>query len=98
MPTHSSCCSVCTQVGAWGVVQVTYLWAAGQLFSAVCDAMPEGVMEGDVVRTVTRLEHACQDMCNAARVMGNTALYDQFEEASKLIKRDIIFAASLYVS
>ena len=80
------------------IVQVTYLWAEGQLFSMVCDAMPEGVMEGDVVRTVTRLEHACQDMCSAARVMGNTSLYDQFEEASRLIKRDIIFAASLYVA
>lgn len=89
---------VCVRPRESDVVQVTYLWAEGQLFSAVCDVMPEGVMEGDVVRTVTRLEHACQDMCNAARVMGNTALYDQFEEASRLIKRDIIFAASLYVA
>lgn len=79
-------------------VQVTHRWALGEPFVRICDYMPEGVMEGDVVRTVTRLEHACQDMCSAARVMGNTTLYDQFEEASRLIKRDIIFAASLYIA
>lgn len=78
--------------------QVTFRWASGEAFVRVCDFMPAGVMEGDVVRTVTRLEHACQDMCSAARVMGNTALFDQFEEASRLIKRDIIFAASLYIA
>lgn len=59
--------------------------------------MPDGVMEGDVVRSVNRLEQACQDVMSAARVMGNTALFEQFEEASKLIKRDIVFAGSLYV-
>lgn len=55
-------------------------------------------MEGDIVRTVLRLEQACQDLMSAARVMGNTTLYDQFEAASGAIKRDVIFAGSLYVS
>jgi antiviral helicase SKI2 len=78
-------------------LQAVYLWASGRLFRDITAVLPEGVMEGDIVRTVTRLEHACQDICSAARVMGNTALFDQFETASRLIKRDIIFAASLYI-
>ena len=35
---------------------------------------------------------------DAARVMGNTALFQQMEAASQLIKRDVVFAASLYVA
>ena len=35
---------------------------------------------------------------DAARVMGNTALFQQMEAASAAIKRDVIFAASLYVA
>jgi antiviral helicase SKI2 len=79
-------------------MQVVYHWAKGTLFREICNKhMPDGVMEGDIVRTVNRLDQACHDIMSAARVMGNTALFEQFEEASKLIKRDIIFAGSLYV-
>jgi len=35
---------------------------------------------------------------DAARVMGNTALFKQMQEASAAIKRDVVFAASLYVA
>ena len=35
---------------------------------------------------------------DAARVMGNTQLFAQMEAASALIKRDVVFAASLYTS
>ena len=35
---------------------------------------------------------------DAARVMGNTTLYQQMEAASAAIKRDVIFAASLYLA
>ena len=79
-------------------VQVVYHWAKGKSFKEICEHnMPAGVMEGDVVRSINRLEQACQDLMSAARVMGNTDLFEQFEEASKLIKRDIVFAGSLYV-
>ena len=79
-------------------LQVVYHWAGGKSFREICDHhMPEGVMEGDIVRTVNRLEQACQDVCSAARVMGNTDLFEQFEAASAAIKRDIVFAGSLYV-
>ncbi len=35
---------------------------------------------------------------DAARVMGNTALFQLMQAASAAIKRDVIFAASLYVA
>jgi antiviral helicase SKI2 len=35
---------------------------------------------------------------NAARVVGNPSLYRKMEAASQCIKRDIVFAASLYVA
>jgi antiviral helicase SKI2 len=45
-----------------------------------------------------RLEETCRQLQSAARVMGNTALFAQMEAASAAIKRDVIFAASLYVA
>ena len=35
---------------------------------------------------------------NAARIVGDPALYRKMEAASDLIKRDIVFATSLYLS
>ena len=40
----------------------------------------------------------CREVRDAARVMGNTALFQQMEAAQAAIKRDVIFAASLYVT
>lgn len=38
---------------------------------------------------------ACREFRDAARVMGNTALFQQMEKASSLLKRDIAFCGSL---
>ena len=51
----------------------------------------QGVCSGCRVR-------GCREVRDAARVMGNTALFQQMEAAQAAIKRDVIFAASLYVS
>lgn len=55
-------------------------------------------MEGSIVRCVVRLDQCCRELMDAARIMGNTALFAQMERASELIKRDVVFAASLYVA
>ena len=44
-----------------------------------------------------RLEEFIRQMCLAAKVIGDTALEGKFVEAIAKIKRDIIFAASLYL-
>ena len=51
---------------------------------------------GMIVRCIQRLEETCRDVRNAARVIGDPMLKEKMQEASKLIKRDIVFAASLY--
>nr|GEY43525.1 DExH-box ATP-dependent RNA helicase DExH11 [Tanacetum cinerariifolium] len=40
----------------------------------------------------------CREFRNAAAIMGNSTLYKKMEVASNLIKRDIVFAASLYIT
>lgn len=44
-----------------------------------------------------RLEELLRQMVQAAKSIGNTELENKFSEGIKLIKRDIIFAASLYL-
>ncbi len=44
-----------------------------------------------------RLEELLREMGNAAKVIGNTQLENKFAEGIEKIKRDIVFAASLYL-
>jgi len=54
------------------------------------------VAEGSIVRTIVRLDETCKEIKNAARIIGDSRLYTKMEDASRLIKRDIVFASSLY--
>ena len=56
------------------------------------------VLEGSIVRCIVRLDETCKEVRNAARIIGDATLYRKMEEASRLIKRDIVFASSLYLS
>ena len=44
-----------------------------------------------------RLEELLRQMILAAKAIGNNELEKKFGEASTAIKRDIVFAASLYL-
>ena len=76
-------------------MQAVYEWAKGTPFAEICTLTD--VMEGSIVRCVVRLDEACREVRDAARVMGNTALFEQMEAARTAIKRDVVFAASLYI-
>ncbi|KAG9453871.1 hypothetical protein H6P81_006775 [Aristolochia fimbriata] len=80
----------------FGLVEVVYEWAKGTPFADICELTD--VPEGLIVRTIVRLDETCREFKNAASIMGNSALYKKMEEASNAIKRDIVFAASLYVT
>ncbi|ONI00017.1 hypothetical protein PRUPE_6G062900 [Prunus persica] len=80
----------------FGLVQVVYEWAKGTPFADICELTD--VPEGMIVRTIVRLDETCREFKNAASIMGNSALYKKMETASNAIKRDIVFAASLYVT
>ena len=49
------------------------------------------------MRMVNCVERMTQHIKAAARVMGDSKLSQRMEECSVLIKRDIIFAPSLYL-
>lgn len=88
--------STCCPLSVPPSPKVVYEWALGTPFSEICTLTD--IMEGSIVRTVVRLEETCREFRDAARVMGNMQLFHQMEEASAAIKRDVIFAASLYVA
>ncbi|GAB4824491.1 Antiviral helicase ski2 [Ancistrocladus abbreviatus] len=80
----------------FGLVEVVYEWAKGTPFANICELTD--VPEGLIVRTIVRLDETCREFKNAAAIMGNSALYKKMESASNAIKRDIVFAASLYIT
>lgn len=56
------------------------------------------ILEGNVVRNITQIDQACREVRNAARVIGDTALFQKMEAASQKIKRDIVFTTSLWLN
>lgn len=68
----------------------------GTPFADICELTD--VPEGMIVRTIVRLDETCREFRNAAAIMGNSALHKKMETASNAIKRDIVFAASLYIT
>ena len=69
----------------FGLCSVAFEWASGLQFVDVCQ-MTE-VMEGSIVRCITRLDEMCRMVRNGALVVGDTALYEKMERASAAIKR-----------
>jgi len=78
----------------FGLTEVVYEWAKGTPFGDICNLTD--VQEGVIVRCIQRLDETCRDVKNAARLVGDPVLMTKMEQASNLIKRDIVFAASLY--
>ncbi|KAI0068005.1 antiviral helicase [Artomyces pyxidatus] len=78
----------------FGLMEVVYEWANGMPFEQITNLTD--VAEGTVVRVITRLDETCREVRDAARVIGDAELMKKMEEAQTKIKRDIVFAASLY--
>lgn len=79
----------------FGLVEVVYEWAKGMSFNRITDLTD--VMEGTIVRTITRLDETLREVKNAAKLVGDPTLYTKMQQAQEMIKRDVIFAASLYM-
>ncbi|KAK6492875.1 exosome RNA helicase MTR4 [Huso huso] len=77
------------------LMDVVYTWANGSTFSQICKMTD--VFEGSIIRCMRRLEELLRQMCQAAKAIGNTELENKFAEGITKIKRDIVFAASLYL-
>ncbi|KAL4716852.1 hypothetical protein ACJJTC_012663 [Scirpophaga incertulas] len=77
------------------LMDVVLAWAKKGTFLQICKMTD--VFEGSIIRCMRRLEEVLRQLCQAAKNIGNTDLENKFSEAIKLLKRDIVFAASLYM-
>ncbi|KAL2121782.1 hypothetical protein VTJ04DRAFT_2237 [Mycothermus thermophilus] len=79
----------------FGLVEVVYEWARGMSFRNITNLTD--VLEGTIVRTITRLDETCREVKNAARIIGDPELYRKMAAAQEMIRRDITAVASLYM-
>jgi ATP-dependent RNA helicase DOB1 len=77
------------------MMDVVHAWCKGSTFAQICQMTD--IFEGSIIRCMRRLEEAMREMCQAAKTIGNTDLENKFSEGIRLMKRDIVFAASLYL-
>ncbi|XP_015890853.3 DExH-box ATP-dependent RNA helicase DExH9 isoform X1 [Ziziphus jujuba] len=77
------------------IMEAVYAWARGSKFYEIMTGTP--VFEGSLIRGIRRLEEVLQQLILAAKSIGETELESKLEEAVSRIKRDIVFAASLYL-
>lgn len=77
-----------------GLMQVVYEWARGMHFNDIMKLTDVG--EGTIVRCITRLDETFREVRDASRVIGDMDLFEKMETCQQLIRRDIVFAASLY--
>lgn len=75
-------------------MEVVYEWARGMPFKKIMELTT--IQEGSIVRCITRLDETCREVRDAARLVGDHLLFKKMEDAGMSIKRDIVFAASLY--
>ena len=80
----------------YGLMEVVYEWARARPFHEIVPLTD--IQEGSIVRTIVRLDETLRDFKTAAKLIGNVDLALKMEQASELIKRDIVFATSLYIS
>ncbi|KAH3669163.1 hypothetical protein WICMUC_005002 [Wickerhamomyces mucosus] len=79
----------------FALVNVVYEWARGMTFKEIMDLSIEA--EGTIVRVITRLDEICREVKSAALIIGDSSLHAKMSIAQEMIKRDIVFCASLYL-
>ena len=79
------------------LVEIAYKWAKGHKFAEII--RDTDAYEGDIVRMLRRLEEVLRQVGSAARspAMGSDHLYEKMMLGIQKIKRDIVFASSLYL-
>ena len=77
------------------LMEVAYMWADGAKFSDICKVTEQ--FEGSIIRSIRRLEEVLRELCAACKAMGSEELAAKFKSGIAAIKRDIVFAASLYL-
>jgi len=77
------------------LIEVMFAWCKGASFAEICKMTD--VFEGSIIRAMRRLEELLRQLVAAAKTIGNTELENKVSEGIVKLKRDIAFAASLYL-
>ncbi|CAG8436709.1 6385_t:CDS:10 [Ambispora gerdemannii] len=79
------------------MMEIVYAWckASGAKFAEICKYT--SMFEGNIIRNFRSLDELLRTMVSATKIIGNIELENKFSEAMEKIRRDIIFAASLYL-
>lgn len=77
------------------LMEVVLAWCKGCDFGELCKLTD--IFEGSIIRAMRRLEELLREMVQASKTIGNSDMEAKFSEAIKLIKKDIVFASSLYL-
>lgn len=80
---------------SYEMMDVVEMWVRGYSFVEICNKT--NIFEGTIIRCFRRLEELLKQMASAARNIGNTELENLFALGISKIKRDIVFASSLYL-
>ena len=75
---------------------IVYQWCEGKTFHEI--SKQTDIMEGTIVRSMLRLIETLLEVKKIAEIIENTALQQQMEECVVLVKRDIVYTESLYIT
>jgi ATP-dependent RNA helicase DOB1 len=77
------------------MMEVVVAWFKGMKFSELIKLT--SIFEGAIVRSIRRLEELLRQLQEATKAIGDETMAKKFEQAREKIKRDVIFANSLYL-
>lgn len=77
------------------LVDLTFEWCHGKRFVDLM--MMTKQYEGSIIRMLHRLEELLRQLITSARAIGDAELEDKCTRGAALLRRDIVFAASLYL-
>ena len=70
-------------------------WTKGSNFANILKISK--VFEGSLVRAIRRVDELLQQLIAACNSIGENEQADHFSQCSEQIKKDVVFAASLYL-
>eukprot|EP00756_Hemistasia_phaeocysticola_P013491 Hpha_TRINITY_DN15283_c0_g2::TRINITY_DN15283_c0_g2_i1::g.68153::m.68153/K12598/MTR4, SKIV2L2; ATP-dependent RNA helicase DOB1 len=77
------------------MLKLTDMWMKGAKFAEI--TKDSEMYEGTIIRMMRQLEETLRQIAAATRVIGDEDLYTRFMQAIQLMRRDIVFANSLYI-
>ena len=77
------------------LVDLVFEWCRGKRFVELMAMTKQ--YEGSIIRMLHRLEELMRQLMTAAKTIGDAELEDKCARGGAMLRRDIVFAASLYL-